>query len=228
MSGPTVSATSSGAAVAQHSAASAGHQGAAPILHAPIALGGFPGQGGVSLHTQSLAQTPQPGTSLWSTMPPQVTQIGGPASSLASAPITSEAARAALFMSQLAAVHAASQTAMLLPMAIPPPAYAALRTEGPPSRQSRSYSQATAASNRNEIWIPYSPSTIGSYSPYPHIRPPEMCFECNRTHTRATSARHALLASSGRRCLAGLRRGRKMRRRGPVTARQCFSPRGRR
>ena len=82
-------------------------------------------------------------------------------------------------MSQLAAVQAAAQTAMLPSMTIPPLAYAAQRPEGPPSRQTRSYAQSTAASNRNEIWIPYSPSTIGSYSPYPHIRPPEMCFECN-------------------------------------------------
>ena len=68
----------------------------------------------------------------------------------------------------------------------PPPAYVAPRQEGAPARQSRSYAQATAASNRNEIWIPYSPSTICSYSPYPHD-----------TH-----------ASLGHRCLAGLARWR--------------------
>ena len=172
-------------AVAQQSAASAGNQGTVPAFHASLALGGVPGPGGVPSHTQSLAQTQQPVATLWSTIPPQSTQIGGPASSLAGAPFTSEAAWAALFMSQLAAVQAATQAAMLPPLTIPPPSYVAPRPEGAPARQSRSYSQATAASNRNEIWIPYSPSTIGSYSPYPHTRPPEMCFECNVPHSHA-------------------------------------------
>ena len=171
MSGPAVTATSIGAAN--------------PVLWRPRrgqlrqALGGVPGPGGVPSHTQSLAD---PAACC------DVVEHYSP---------TVDSDRRARILScrrtyhlrgcagGAIAVQAATQAAMLPPLTIPPPAYVAPRPEGAPARQSRSYSQATAASNRNEIWIPYSPSTIGSYSPYPHIRPPEMCFECNVPHSHA-------------------------------------------
>ena len=117
MSGPATAVTSIGAmapglaapapwAAAQHplAVASTGQQGAVPALHASLAHGGVLGPGGSLPPTQPLAQTQQPGAALWSTISPLPTQIGGSASS-AAAPIPPEAARAALFMSQLAAMQ---------------------------------------------------------------------------------------------------------------------------
>ena len=123
---------------------------------------------------------PQPCAALWSTIPILAIQVGGPATAVA-VPNPAEAARAALFMSQLAGMQAATQAAVLPQPTTPPPtpAYVAPRAEEAPARQPRSTAQATAALTRNELWIPYSTSTLGSHSPYPHIRPPGMCFECN-------------------------------------------------
>ena len=189
------------------------------------------GPGGAPLPAKSSSQIQQPGAALWSTIPPLTTQIGGPAPAVA-VPNPAEAARAALFMShwQLAAMQAATQAAALPQLTTPPPAYVAPRTEGAPARQPRSTAQATAALHRNELWRPYSTLTLRSHSPYQHIRPPEMCFECNApTRMRAMSARPALHVSLRRRCcLAGPGTGRRMRRRGLVTALPCYIPRGRR
>ena len=177
LSGPAMAATSIGVtapgfvaptpwAVAQQPAAAAGHQGAVPSLHALLAHGTVLGPSGSLPPAQPLAQNQQPGAALWSTIPPLATQIGGPASS-AAAPNPAEAARAALFMSQLAAMQVATHAAMPPSLTIPPPAYVAPRAEGVPARQPRSTAQATAALNRNELWIPYLTSTLGSHSPYP-------------------------------------------------------------
>ena len=94
----------------------------------------------------------------------------------------------------------------------PPPAYLAPRTEGATARQPRSTSQATAALNRNEAWILFSTSTLGSHSPYPHIRPPEMCFECNAPRSHAGNecpARFACIFGAPLPGLAGLETGKK-------------------
>ena len=113
---------------------------------------------------------------------------------------------------------------------IAPPAYVAPRAEGAPARWSCASAQATAAPNRNELWIPFSTSTLGSHSPYPHLRCPPTCAlsATLRTRMQAMSARPASHASLGRRWLAGLGMGKRMRRRGLVTALPCCSPRGRR
>ena len=104
----TGAAASAPWAAAQHPAASTVQQGAVPALHASLALGGVLRPGGSLPPLQPLAQTQQPGAALWSTILPLPTQIGGSASP-AVAPIPPEAARAALFMSQLAAMQAAMQ-----------------------------------------------------------------------------------------------------------------------
>ena len=101
----TGAAASAPWAAAQHPAASTVQQGAVPALHASLALGGVLRPGGSLPPLQPLAQTQQPGAALWSTILPLPTQIGGSASP-AVAPIPPEAARAALFMSQLAAMQA--------------------------------------------------------------------------------------------------------------------------
>ena len=90
-------------------------------------------------------------------------------------------------MSQLAAMQAAPQASILPPLNTPPPAYVAPRTEGAPAKQHRSSAQAAAALSRNDVWIPYSPSTLGSHSPYPQLRPPETCFECNVPNSHAAN-----------------------------------------
>ena len=81
---------------------------------------------------------------------PHAAQIGGPPPA-AVVPNSKEAARAALFMSPLAAMQAATQAAALPSLTFPPPAYVAPRAEGAPARQSRSTAQATAALNRNQV-----------------------------------------------------------------------------
>ena len=197
MPGPAAAVSSTGAmafgtvasapwAAAQYSAASTGQQGAAPALHATLTHGGLLGPGGAPPHTHHPAQTQQPGAALWSTIPPLPNQNLGLASS-AVAPIPPDAARAALFMSQLAAMQAAPQAASLPPLTIPPPAYVAPRAEGASARQHRSSAREAAALNRNDLWIPYSSSTLGSHSPYPHLRPPETCFECNAPNSHAAN-----------------------------------------
>ena len=195
LSGLTTAALTSGAmatgpaafapwALEQHSATPTGQQGVGSALHVSLAHGGVPGPGSSLPPVLPSAQTQQSGASLWSTMPPLSTQIGG-AAPFGGAPIPPEAARAALFMSQLAAMQAASQAAPSPPLTIPPPAYVAPRAEGAPARQPRTHAQAAAAPIRNDIWIPYSPSTLGTHSPYPQIRPPETCFECNAPNSHA-------------------------------------------
>ena len=181
----------------QSTAAVAGQQSAVPSLHASLAHGPVPGPGGSLQPAQSHAQNQQPGAALWSTTPPIAASTGGPAPSAAS-PDPAGAARAALFMSQLAAMQAATQAAVLPPLTIPPPPFVAPRAEGAPVRPSRASAQATAALNRSEVWIPYSTSTLGSHSPYPHIRPPNISFECNTPHSHADNgARPASHASWG-------------------------------
>ena len=162
------------------------------------------GPGGAPLPAQSSSQIQQPGAALWSTIPPLATQIGGPAPAVA-VPNPTDAALAALFMSQLAAMQAVTQAAGLPQLTTPPPAYVAQLTEGAPTRQPCSTSKAAAALNRDKVWILYSPSTLGSHSPYPHILPPESA----TIHTRmlVMSAQASLRASLGHRCLAGLGRG---------------------
>ena len=65
--------------------------------------------------------------------------------------------------------------------------------------------------------------------PYPHIRPPDICSECNAPHSHAGNECPARFARIlGRRCLAGLEMGKRMQRRGLVTAFPCYSPRWRR
>ena len=169
------------------------------------------------------AQTQQPGAVLWSTIPTLATQVGGPAPAVV-VPNPAEAARAALFMSQLAAMQAATLAAALPQLTTPPPAYVA------PARQPRSTSQAAAALNRNEIWIPYSPSTLGSHSQYPHIRPPEMCFECNAPHSHAGNKCLARFARIFGAPLPGwVRDGKKNAAAWTIaTALPCYSSRGRR
>ena len=101
-------------------------------------------------------------------------------------------------MSQLAATQAGgdagggpsgvccpTQAAMLPSLTIPPPAYVAPRAEEALARPLRASAQAAAALNRSEFWIQYSASTLGSHSPYPHIRPPDICLECNAPHSHA-------------------------------------------
>ena len=184
--------------------AAASHQSAVPALHASFAHGTVMGPGGAPLPAQSSSQIQQPGAALWSTIPPLATQIGGPAPAVA-VPNPTDAALAALFMSQLAAMQAVTQAAGLPQLTTPPPAYVAQLTEGAPTRQPCSTSKAAAALNRDKVWILYSPSTLGSHSPYPHILPPESA----TIHTRmlVMSAQASLRASLGHRCLAGLGRG---------------------
>ena len=197
ISGPASSVTTAGAAAlgavasaplaaAQYSAASTGHQGVVPAFLATHSHGGSSGLGGVPPLAPPLAQTLQPGAALWSTIPPLPSQSIGLASSTV-APITSDAARAALFLSQLSAIQAAPQAATIQPSAIPPPAYVAPRAEGASARQHRPNAQAAAALNRNDLWIPYSTWTLGSHSPYPHLRPPETCFECSVPNSHAAN-----------------------------------------
>ena len=171
-------------AAAQQPAAAASDQSAVSALHASLAHSTVLGAGGVPLPAQPFALVQQPGAALWCTIPPLATQVGGSAPS-AAVPNPAEAARAALFMSQLAAMQAATQAAAPPQSTSPTPAYVAPRTEGALARQPRSTAQATAALNLNELWIPYSTSILGSHSPYPHIRQPEMCFECNAPHSHA-------------------------------------------
>ena len=173
-------------AAAQYSAASTGQLGAVPAIHASPTHGGLLGPGGAPQHAQHPAQTQQTGAALWSTIPPLPNQSGGLALS-AVAPAPPDAARAALYLSQLAAMPQAQQAATLQPLTIPPPAYVAPRAEGAPARQHRSPAQAAAATSRNDVWIPYSPSTLGSHSPYPQLRPPETCFECNAPNSHAAN-----------------------------------------
>ena len=140
LAGPVMAVTSIGAtapglvapapwAVSQQPAAAAGQQGAVPSLHASLAHGTVLGPSGSLPPAQPLAQNQQPGAALWSTIPPLATQIGGPASS-AAAPSPAEAARAALFMSQLAAMQAATQATMPPSLIILPPAHVAPRGRG--------------------------------------------------------------------------------------------------
>ena len=127
---------------------------------------------------QPVAQGLQPGTAMWSTISPAALQTGGPSLTpgvLASA----DAARAAMFLSQLAALQPLAQGAAQLPTITSHAAYVAPLADGSTQKQPRSNAQSHAALNRNDVWIPYSVANLGSYLPYPHIRPPEICFECN-------------------------------------------------
>ena len=59
------------------------------------------------------------------------------------------------------------------------PAYVASPAEGAPQKQPRLTARDNAALHRNDVCIPYSTAIPGTYSPYPQIRAPEMCVECN-------------------------------------------------
>ena len=115
MDGPAMAVTSIGATasglvapapwvVAQQPAAAASHQSAVPALHASLAHGTVLGPGGALPPAQSSSQIQHPSAALWSTIPPLATQVGGPAPAVA-VPNPAEAAWAALFMSQLAAMR---------------------------------------------------------------------------------------------------------------------------
>ena len=195
LSGPaTAAATSIGAtapglvvpvpwAAPQQTAASVGAQSAGPSLLVALAPGALPGAGVTGSPLQVVAQHLQPGAALWSTISSFASQIGGPIQ--AGVLNSADAARAAMFMSQLAALQPPAQAAALPSPISPPPAYVAPRAEGAPSRQPRSSAQAHAALNRNDVWIPYSTAILGPHSPYPHIRAPELCFECNVPNSHA-------------------------------------------
>ena len=238
MAGPATAVTSSGTAAfgtvasapwaaAQYSAASTGHQGVVPAFHATHTHCGSLGPGGAAPHAHHPAQTQQPGAALWSTIPPLPNQSVGLASS-AVAPIPPDAARAALFMSQLSAMQAAPQAAVLPPLTIPPPAYVAPRTEG--------------ASARHIDPLPrqqHSPVTISGYRtrrrPSARIRltrtfgrPKRALSAMSPTRMRPMIARPASLAYLGRRCLGGLGTGKRMRRHGLATVLPCYSLRTRR
>ena len=177
-SGPTMAATSIGAtapglvvpvpwAAPQQTAASVGAQSAGPSLLVALAPGALPGAGVTGSPLQVVAQHSQPGAALWSTISSFASQIGGPIQ--AGVLNSADAARAAMFMSQLAALQPPAQAAALPSPISPPPAYVAPRAEGAPPRQPRSSAQAHAALNRNDVWIPYSTAIFGPHSPYPEV-----------------------------------------------------------
>ena len=190
-SGPAMAVTSVGVTApglavpalwvaSQQPAVLAGAHSAGPPLHASLASGDLPGAGATGSPLQSIVQSPQ----LWSTIAPIVSQIGGPPPSVGVSN-SADAARAAMFLSQLAALQPPAQTAAQHSLFQSSPAYVASPAEGAPQKQPRLTARDNAALNRNDVCIPYSTATLGTYSPYPQIRAPEMCFECNVPNSHA-------------------------------------------
>ena len=131
----------------------------------------------------------QPGEALWSTVSSIASQIGVPPPP-AGVPNFADAARAAMLLSQLTALQPSAQAAAQPPLITPPPAYVAQRADGATQRQPRGprprpTAREHAGLNRNDVWIPYSTAILGSYSPYPQIRAPELCFEDNVPNSHA-------------------------------------------
>ena len=161
---------------------------AGPPLHASLASGALPEAGATGPLLQSIAQIPQPSLALWSTISSIASQIGGPQPS-AGVHNAADAARVAMFLSQLAALQPPAQAAAQPLLIAAPPAYVAPRAEGATLKQPRTNSRENAALNRNDVCIPYSKAVLGTYSPYPQIRPiiraPELCFECNVPNSHA-------------------------------------------
>ena len=119
----------------QQPAVLAGAHSAGPPLHASLASGALPGAGATGSPLQSIVQSPQPGVALWSTIAPIVSQIGGPPPSVGVAN-SADAARAAMFLSQLAALQPPAQTAAQHSLFPSSPAYVASPAEGAPQKAS--------------------------------------------------------------------------------------------
>ena len=106
-------------AACQSQAAIAGAHSAGHPLHVSLAPCALPGADATGQTLQSVAQSSQPGAALWSTIPSIASQICGPSPS-AGLPNSADAARAAMFLSQLAALKPQAQAAAQ-PLLITPP-----------------------------------------------------------------------------------------------------------